>query len=327
MSQGINEQEAALPPLLRAEVLRAGNLMKALVVCRCLLFAAAMLLAVSGAAHADETAIFTGKVRTTVTRAPGVPFNCVVKEVLVQPGQHVKEGDPLFRYELAIDVRRNLQMEINVGSNVEHMQAQVLDLRRQLSQAQAQRNRARSLAASGLGSSQASERLQFEVDSLEERIRLTNESIAKSRANFDLRLKELSQRFGMTIEEGQPLPEVFSVNSLLDGYVLSMDSNLMPGTWFGGGAAPVSVGQMDPMLIEVPVYEAEVSVLKVGDKATVEIPSLNNKAFEATVTEISWASSQMDVSQASYFNVELTIPNPNLELKPGFKAVVRFTLR
>ena len=64
--------------------------------------------------------------------------------------------------------------------------------------------------------------------------------------------------------------------------------------------------------------------MKVGDKAKVEIPSLHNKQFEATVTQIAWFSNDMNVSSPSYYNVEMSIPNPNLDLKPGFKAVVRF---
>ena len=32
----------------------------------------------------------------------------------------------------------------------------------------------------------------------------------------------------------------------------------------------------------------------------------------------------MDVAQPSYYTVELTVPNSQLELKPGFKALVRF---
>jgi HlyD family secretion protein len=42
------------------------------------------------------------------------------------------------------------------------------------------------------------------------------------------------------------------------------------------------------------------------------------------VNEISWVSNDMSVSNPSYYSVEITVPNPNLELKPGFKAVVRF---
>ena len=37
-----------------------------------------------------------------------------------------------------------------------------------------------------------------------------------------------------------------------------------------------------------------------------------------------WLSTDMNVANPSYYNVELTVPNPDLILKPGFKAVVRF---
>lgn len=90
------------------------------------------------------------------------------------------------------------------------------------------------------------------------------------------------------------------------------------------GSAPVQVGQLNPVLIQVPVYEADISAIKKEDTAEVEIPSLDNKKFAATVSEISWVSTDMNVANPSYYTVELTVPNPDLELKPGFKAVVRF---
>ncbi|MBO4300354.1 MAG: HlyD family efflux transporter periplasmic adaptor subunit, partial [Desulfovibrio sp.] len=70
--------------------------------------------------------------------------------------------------------------------------------------------------------------------------------------------------------------------------------------------------------------EAEISGIKEGDAVEVEIPSLNNRKFKGTVNEISWISTDMNVSNPSYYMVEVTVPNPDLELKPGFKAVVRF---
>lgn len=89
-------------------------------------------------------------------------------------------------------------------------------------------------------------------------------------------------------------------------------------------ATPVTVGQLDPVLIQVPVYEGDLGRIKEGGHARVEIPSLGDKVFSATITEISWISTNMDVAQPSYYTVELTVPNSQLELKPGFKALVRF---
>lgn len=282
----------------------------------CLLFAAP--------AGAADSTIVTGKVMTTVTRSPQVHFNGVVEEVLVSTGQHVSVGDPLMKYSLQDEARRSLQREVRQGAGTEGRRAEILDLQRQLARTQAERNRASALASSGLGSSQASGRLELEVSSLEGRIDLTRALIAKSEKNFQVRLEELSDYFNTEITEGMTLPEYLYLESPIDGYVLSIDAGMNPGAIFNGGHRPIRVGRLDPMRIQVPVYEADLSSVHVGDKANVEIPTLNDRSFEATVVEISWVANDMNVSQASYYNVELTIPNPKLELKPGFKAVVRF---
>lgn len=292
---------------------------------------AAAVLGVQGSALAADAGsigagatILTGKVVTTVTRAVPVPFNAVVDDVLVKPGQAVAKGAPLMRYHLQEEAERVLQREVTTGAATEDLKGQVLDLERRLAETAAQRNKARQLAASGLGSAQASSRLEDDVHSLQRRIELLRVTIQKSEKNFSARLEELSGYFGTTIKEGERLPASLTLASPIDGYVLSLDATLYPGSLLGAGATPIRVGRLDPVLIQVPVYEAEISGIKAGDSVEVEIPSLNSKKFSGTVNEISWVSSDMSVSNPSYYAVEITVPNPNLELKPGFKAVVRF---
>ena len=268
--------------------------------------------------------ILTGKVVTTVTRAVPVPFNAVVDEVLVKPGEAIDKGAPLMRYHLQEEAERVLQREVTTGAATEDLKGQVLDLERRLAETSAQRNKARQLAASGLGSAQASTRLEDDVHSLQRRIDLLRVTIQKSEKNFTARLEELSGYFGTSIKEGERLPSSLTLTSPIDGYVLSLDATLNPGSLLAAGTTPVRVGRLDPVLIQVPVYEAEISGIKAGDFVEVEIPSLNGRKFSGTVNEISWVSNDMSVSNPSYYTVELTVPNPNLELKPGFKAVVRF---
>ncbi|MDD4700871.1 MAG: efflux RND transporter periplasmic adaptor subunit [Desulfovibrio sp.] len=294
-------------------------------------FALALLvsLAFTGSAFAADggktgVTILTGKVVTTVTRAVPMPFSGVVDTVLVKPGEAVEEGAPLMRYHLYEDAERTLQREVMQGPSTENLKKEVLDLERKLAETIAQRNKARQLAASGLGSRQASGRLEEDVSSLQRRIELTRTTIQKAENSFAIRLKELSSYFGQEIKEGEILPETLTLTSPLTGYVLSLDTTLNPDTLLAAGSVPIRVGQLDPVLIQVPVYEAEVSGISAGDKVEVEIPSLNNKVFPGKVTEISWVSNDMSVANPSYYTVEVTVPNPNLELKPGFKAVVRF---
>ena len=293
-------------------------------VCLLLLALCGLPLPQASFAATDSGTILTGKVVTTVTRAEPMPFHGILDEVLVKPGDSVKQGDVLIRYHLKAEAERLLQREVTTGAATETLKGQVLDLERQMAQTDAQRNKNRQLVASGLGSRQSLGRLEDDVQSLRNRIALLRSTIKKNESNFAERLKELEGYFGVPIKEGEELPRTLILRSPIDGYVLSLSDTLNPGNVLPQGSLPVSIGRLDPMLIRVPVYEAEVSGIKEGDTATVEIPSLSDKKFSATVSEIAWVSNDMNVANPSYYTVELTVPNPDLELKPGFKAVVRF---
>ena len=243
---------------------------------------ACLLLAVP--AMAVETTA-TGKVVATVTRDVRLPFNAVIDEVLVRPGDAVKSGDPLVRYHLQDEAERVLQREVTTGAATESLRGQILDLERELVQTRAERNRASQLAASGLGSRQALGRLEENVRSLQHRIELTQLSIKKSEESFRARLKELEGYYGQPIREGEMLPDQLVLTSPIDGYVLQLMPNLNPDVLLPAQATPVTVGQLDPVLIQVPVYEGDLGRIKEGGHARVEIPSLGDKVFSATITE------------------------------------------
>ena len=287
------------------------------------LLAACIVLSIAAAVPAAEIRL-TGKVVTTVTRVAPMPFNGVVDEVLVRPGDAVEQGAPLLRYHLEDEAARVLQRELITGASTEGDRSQILSLQQQQKEIEAQRNKARQLAASGLGSRQASSRLEANYESLQRRIDLLKLTVDKREKTFAARLRELEGYFGQKLDPRGDLPESLTLTAPISGYVLSVTAETSPGSLLRQGSAPVSVGQLNPVLIRVPVYEADVNSIGVGDVATVQIPSLQDKEFMASVSEISWASTDMNVGNPSYYTVELTVPNPTLELKPGFKAIVLF---
>ncbi len=278
-------------------------------------------------AYAAEgpSTIINGKVISPVTRAKALPFEAIVDEVLVKPGQSVLENQVMMTYTLEETAERNLQKEITLGAGTEDTRSQVLTLQRELADVTAERNKARKLAASGLGSNQAFTRTEGDVKSLEQRINLLKQTAEKQEANFKRRLEELSGYFGTTITAGSDLPKKLVLTSPIGGHVLSVAAGLYAGTQLKVGSAPILVGKMDPMLIRVELYEDDMGSIKVGDVANVTIPSLDDKVFKATVANIAWTSNDVNVGTPSYFSVELTVPNPDLELKPGFKATITFT--
>lgn len=315
------DSHTANADMARARATRQCRLALCLVLCFLLSMA---LVPATLQAAAGQTTILSGKVVSPVTRMPPLPFNAIVDEVLVAPGQAVIAGQSLLRYHLQEEAERILQKEVTLGAGTEADRAQVLTLERQLAEANAQRNKARQLVASKLGSPQALERLEGDVNSVQQRIKLLRSTIAKMESNFKERLQELAGYFGTPLKEGDNLPHNLILTSPIAGHVLSVASDMHPGTMLAAGATPIAVGVMNPMIIQVQVYEAEIGRIKEGDVATVNIPSLQDKAFAAKVTKIAWAASDLNVANPSFYTVELTIPNPELELKPGFKAVVHF---
>lgn len=286
--------------------------------CLCTLFSA------SAYAEGGQATILSGKVLTTVTRAPLMPFNAVVDEVLVTPGQKVQQGDVLMRYHLQDEAEMALRKELTLGADTGSLHSQIAELESALATAEGERNRARHLAASGLGSGRAAHRLDVSVNSYRERIAFAHDSIKKAEQNFDLRLNELSRYFGQKITDAAHLPEQLILTAPIDGHVLTISNDATPGALIAERSTPISIGNLNPMLIQVQVYEAEISRIKEGDDAVVEIPSLQNKSFSAKVTRIAWASNDMNVANPSFYTVDLSVPNPNFELKPGFKAIIHF---
>ncbi len=292
------------------------------IICLCSIFVFGFSIKYANAA--EQATILSGKVFSPVTRSEKLPFNAIIKEVLVTPGQKVTKGSVLLRYSLTEEAQRILEKELLSGAGTEDTSAQILTLQGQLANLRAQSNVSRQLAAAGLASSQASVRHSSEVNLLEQRIALLRQTLYKQENIFAQRLEELSSYYGQTITAGMPLPQILVFTAPMDGHVLSIANNIQPGQSVPAGTVPIVIGKMDTMLIQVQVYEGELGRIKVGNEAIVTIPSLQDKAFKATVSQISWTSSDLKVEAASYFTVQLTIPNPGFELKPGFKAVVQF---
>lgn len=291
---------------------------------------AALLLSViffhaAGRASAEDGGtVLTGKVVPTVTRAVVMPFNGVVDQVLAKPGEAVEEGAPLLRFHLQEEAERMLQREVITGAGTEELKGQIFGMERELATLNAERNKTRHLVSSGLGSRQALARLEENVSLVKSRIELMRATIKKNETIFKARLNELSQYFEKPVKAGETLPAELVLTSPIKGYVLSLAPALNPGQLLGAGTAPIQVGQLNPVLIQIAVYEAEVNDISVGDTAMVEIPSLGNRKFKGIVNEISWISTNLKVTDPSYYTVEVTVPNPDLVLKPGFKAIVRF---
>ena len=158
--------------------------------------------------------------------------------------------------------------------------------------ARANRDRAHQLAPTGFVSQQE---LQQDDSALE----ASEASLAAAQANVGA----LAVRLGeMRIE------------SPLDGYVSVR--RLDPGALVGpssGSSAILTVARLDVLRVFVPVNERDVSRLRLGQDAHLEVDALPGRSFQGKVVRVSPAFDPV----ARTLDAEIQLPNPDGMLRPG----------
>lgn len=288
-----------------------------------LLLPAALLFA-APRVQAAESTVLNGKLYCPVTRTVPMPFAGIVLTIEGVPGKHVKKDEVLLRYTLEAVAAGNLEKELALGSKTEETQGQVVDLERQVLALKGDIVTSRQLVSSKLGSRSTLQQQEENLDALNRRIRLLKDSIRKQEQAHKLRLEELERLFNRPVTNNT-LPKELVLVSPMDGYVLSVAAGVQNGALIPAGTVVAEIGSMDPMQVRVQVFENEAVRLKVGDSAVVRVPSLQEREYKGKITQISWTPQALQSDSPSFYNVQLEVPNTDLALKQGFKALVRFT--
>lgn len=102
------------------------------------------------------------------------------------------------------------------------------------------------------------------------------------------------------------------------------------GSGTGSGGTLIQIADLSQMTVSVQVNEVDISRIAVGQTARVTFSALPGTMLDAQVTRISSVSSS-DPSGYNYgvvtYDVELLIPSPVPELKPGMTASVEILLQ
>ena len=102
------------------------------------------------------------------------------------------------------------------------------------------------------------------------------------------------------------------------------------GAGTGSGGTLIQIADLSQMTVSVQVNEVDISRVAVGQAARVTFSALPGTMLDAQVTRISTVSSS-DPSGYNYgvvtYDVELLIPSPAPELKPGMTASVEILLQ
>ena len=123
--------------------------------------------------------------------------------------------------------------------------------------------------------------------------------------------------------------EKATIKSPTDGVVLTR--NLEEGEMLVPGSVALTIGQLDEVSLTVYIPETEYGKIKLGDTVSITVDSFPGENFSGTVTYISDQAEftprnvqTVDGRKTTVYAVKITVPNTNLELKPGMPADVIF---
>ena len=271
-------------------------------------------------ANGEPDIIFNAKVFCYLKRRIDLPFKGVITSLRAHSGQQVKSGDILATYSLAPEARMAIQQRLSPPQLAE-MEAKLSAVQRNMVP---MKNKQRELSqlvqkklAPAQGLAQVNEELQFlekEKASLQERLKKDRQLAQQDR---DI----LGDLLGTAVKSGQ-VPREASLNAPCRGYVIFVNPEMREGAELPPLPAAFQVGVMDPMLLRAQAFEIEALQVKIGQKADVTLDALPGRKFQATVSRVAWSSIATGPDQPAYYEIELKVPNPDLDLKEGLKARV-----
>jgi len=147
--------------------------------------------------------------------------------------------------------------------------------------------------------------------------------LAKQR--YDNAVLIAQSKYGKDIDLHK-LPRVGYIRSPVDGYVLWSNSSLIPGMAFTKQAALITVGRLDPMIVRASVHEIAAQKLKVGDPATLVFHSIPGQTFPTTITKVDFVAQPAMLQQPSFYEIEMTLPNPDLRIREGMRCDITINL-
>lgn len=272
--------------------------------------------------QADPQIVVQGKLYSSLKRVVPVLYDGVVKELLVHAGQKVSKGDPLMLYELDPRVVSNLRQQIS-PQPLRVLEARIADIAAKLAPLRAKMEETKQLLQQQMASDSSVKQLQLQIEATQIARQNLVKQLEISKQGLTDSITSLEDTLGKGVSYDN-FPNVITTTAPIDGHVLWVNPEIRKDATLTKDTAFI-IGVMDPMIIRTNIFEIEASRIDVGDKATVTLSSLPNKTFDAEVSRISWTPITPGLDQPSYYQVELTAPNPNKELKEGFKTQIKIT--
>lgn len=273
-------------------------------------------------APAKAAVIAHGKFFCPVQTRLIMPFEGTVLSIAAQPGQPVRKGDVMFQYLL--NSREALSLHhLFDRFHFGELEISLLELEDELAELNLQKEELETLRRQQLAPQKGLNSITRKIQLITRKQQIQQKRLQAERDLAREERRNAGIMLGLTHEMGQ-VPAAAYLRAPMDGHILWVSPELREGAMIGKDTPLVQIGIMDPMVVRAQVHEIEVAGIKSGDPAEVSLESLPGRVFNATVRPIPWVPLQTSLTQPSYYEVELSVPNPDLLIKEGFKAQVTF---
>ena len=271
-------------------------------------------------ANGESEIIFNAKVFCSLKRRIDLPFKGVITSLRVHSGQQVKAGDVLATYRLAPESLLAIQQRLSPPQLAE-METRLAEVQRNMVPLTTKQRELTQLVQKKLAPSQSLAQVNEELQFLVREKSTLQERLKKDRQLAHQDQEVLSDLVGTSLKHGQ-VPREVSLKAPISGYVIWVNPEMREGAELPPLPGAFQVGVMDPMLLRAQAFEIEALQVKIGQAAEVTLDALPGKKFQGKVSRVSWSSITTGPDQPAYYEVELSVPNPDLDLKEGLKARV-----
>jgi multidrug resistance efflux pump len=265
---------------------------------------------------------FNGKVFCSLKRRVDLPFKGVITSLKVHSGERVEAGRVLATYRLTPEAVVLIRQRLSPAS-ISETEVKLAELEQKLTPLQTQQRELTRLLQKKLAPPQSLAQVNRNIHLLTQARRALQTQQRQNRQVAQDDLVLLKQQLGNPVNLSQ-IPAEATLRAPIGGYIVWISPELQEGAELDPAPGVFQVGVMDPMLVRAQAFEIEALQIKPGESADITLESLPGRKFQGEVSRVSWASLTPGLEQPAYYDVELTVPNPEMELKDGLKAQIVF---
>ena len=288
------------------------------------LLALALIICLSPAAGAQgQENVLKGKLLYSMHSTVLAPMSGKLVGFEHACGQQVEKDQVLGWVELEKDEWRDMKYRLTKMRDIIENQPGRRKLELKKEQLEKQRETEQALIDKGFSTPDAVADLDMEIRLAAVALDEFDESIRQERADYTFELTNLKEKFKVSVNPAR-LPRKAPIEAEAGGYIVTVYSPERFGETVDAGTSLMTVSQVDPMIVQAQVFERDVVDLAVGDTARIRVDALGGKEFEAVLKRISWTPLRQSFDNPSYYEIELEVENPGLEMKEGFEVQVVF---